>query len=93
MVQCLTQAQCLTCAFLFPCGGEETSLVAAFMVPNKTKKKKKSMKIATIYNATPPQCRQWSNQMLFPGGALLADRDGLKTEVMVSGRFLRRRVI
>ena len=27
--------------------------------------------------------------MLFPGGALLAERDGLKTGVMVSGRFLR----
>ena len=29
-------------------------------------------------------CRQWSNQMLFPGRALLTERDGLKTGVMVS---------
>ena len=64
-----------------------TSLVAAPVVPNKTKKKNEDCIRVTI--ATPPQCRQWSNQMPFPGGALLADRDGLKTEVMVSGRFLR----
>ena len=33
--------------------------------------------------------RQWSNQMLFPCGALLAVHDGLNFAVRVSGRFLR----
>ena len=39
--------------------------------------------------STPPHCRQWSNQMLFPCGALLAVHDGLNFAVRVSGRFLR----
>ena len=51
------------------------------------KEKKRLHTRATI--ATPPQCRQWSNQMLLPCGALLAVRDGLKTAVRASGRFLR----
>ena len=131
MAQCLTQAQCLACAFLSPCGGEEMtspkkkrmpvhcriylalpflmlrcahqrdwpyfSLVAIYYVAcccpccrqRNKKKRKKNEDWIRVTIATPPQCRQWSNQMLFPGGALLVDRDGLKTEVMVSGRFLR----
>ena len=51
--------------------------------------KKKNDDCIRVTDATPPQCRQWSNQMLFPGGVPLVDRDELKTEVMVSGRFLR----
>ena len=63
-----------------------TSFVVAPVV--RSKKKKRPHTSATI--ATPPQCRQWSNQMLLPCGALLAVRDGLKTAVRASGRFLRR---
>ena len=39
--------------------------------------------------ATPLHCRQWSNQILFSCGALLAVQDGLRFGVRVSGRFLR----
>ena len=62
-------------------------LRAAFLLPVNLHVKKKPHTSATI--ATPPQCRQWSNQMLLPCGALLAVRDGLKTAVRASGRFLR----
>ena len=69
-----------------------TSLVAAPAVPNKQQKKKEEtrMKIACeLQLLRRLNVGNVSNQMLLPGGAVLADRDGLKTEVMVSGRFLR----
>ena len=47
-------------------------------------KKKPHTRDAT---ATPPHCRQWSNQMLLSCGALPAVRDGLKTAVSAFGRF------
>ena len=50
------------------------------------KKKKTHTRDAT---ATPLHCRQWSNQMLFSCGALLAVHDGLRFAVRVCGRFLR----
>ena len=55
--------------------------------------KKKTKKLRTRNaTATPPHCRQWSNQMLLPCGALLAVHDGLNFAVRASGRFLRNAV-
>ena len=48
------------------------------------RKKKPHTRDAT---ATPPHCRQWSNQILLSCGALLAVHDGLKFAVRVSGGF------
>ena len=67
-----------------------TLLVDALVVRSTKKGKKKKKKLHTrAAIATPPHCRQWSNQMLLSCGALLAVRDGLKSAVRASGRFLR----